>query len=65
MSSIQDVATLANVSAATASRALSRPDMVAPDHPRTGGSAAQQLGYQPNVLARSLRQRETRTIGSS
>jgi LacI family repressor for deo operon, udp, cdd, tsx, nupC, and nupG len=63
MSSIQDVATLANVSAATASRALSRPDMVAQPTRERVLHAAQQLGYQPNMLARSLRQRETRTIG--
>lgn len=63
MSSIQDVASLAAVSVATASRALSRPDMVAPATRAKVLSAAQQLSYQPNVLARSLRQGETRTIG--
>ncbi|WP_309570020.1 LacI family DNA-binding transcriptional regulator [Deinococcus sp.] len=63
MPSIQDVAKLAHVSTATASRALSRPDMVAPATRERVVQAAQQLGYQPNVLARSLRQKETRTIG--
>lgn len=63
MSSIQDVAALAEVSTATASRALSRPEMVADGTRQRVMKAAQQLGYQPNVLARSLRQRETRTIG--
>lgn len=63
MASIQDVASLARVSTATASRALSRPDMVASSTRERVLSAARQLGYQPNVLARSLRQRETRTIG--
>lgn len=63
MSSIQDVAALAKVSTATASRALSRPEMVADGTRKRVMKAAQQLGYQPNVLARSLRQRETRTIG--
>ncbi|PNY80709.1 LacI family DNA-binding transcriptional regulator [Deinococcus koreensis] len=63
MASIQDVAHLAHVSTATASRALSRPDMVAPGTRERVLQAARELGYQPNVLARSLRQRETRTIG--
>ncbi|THF83966.1 LacI family transcriptional regulator [Deinococcus sp. KSM4-11] len=63
MPSIQDVAKLAHVSTATASRALSRPDMVAPATRERVVQAAQRLGYQPNVLARSLRQKETRTIG--
>ncbi|WP_420596101.1 LacI family DNA-binding transcriptional regulator [Deinococcus sp.] len=63
MSSIQDVAQLAQVSTATASRALSRPDMVAAQTRQRVLDAARQLGYQPNMLARSLRQRETRTIG--
>lgn len=63
MSSIQDVASLAKVSTATASRALSRPDMVAPGTRERVLNAAQELGYQPNIIARSLRQRETRTIG--
>ncbi|MBX8467106.1 LacI family DNA-binding transcriptional regulator, partial [Deinococcus sp. RIT780] len=63
MPSIQDVAQLAQVSTATASRALSRPDMVAQTTRERVLKAARQLGYQPNVLARSLRQGETRTIG--
>lgn len=63
MASIQDVALLARVSTATASRALSRPDMVADGTRQRVLNAASQLGYQPNVLARSLRQKETRTIG--
>ena len=63
MPSIQDVAQLAQVSTATASRALSRPDMVAQTTRERVLKAARQLGYQPNVLARGLRQGETRTIG--
>ena len=63
MPSIHEVAHLANVSSATASRALSRPEMVAPATRERVLSAARQLGYQPNILARSLRQGETRTIG--
>ncbi|CAM3622002.1 LacI family transcriptional regulator [Deinococcus saxicola] len=63
MSNIQDVAALAQVSTATASRALSRPEMVADGTRKRVMKAAQQLGYQPNVMARSLRQRESRTVG--
>ncbi len=63
MPNIQDVAALAQVSTATASRALSRPEMVADSTRKRVMKAAQQLGYQPNVMARSLRQRESRTVG--
>ena len=63
MSNLHDVAERAGVSTATASRALSRPETVAAPTRMRVLDAAQQLGYQPNVLARSLRQRETRTIG--
>ncbi|WP_293913998.1 LacI family DNA-binding transcriptional regulator [Deinococcus sp.] len=63
MSSLKDVANLAQVSLATASRALSRPETVATLTRTRVEGAAHQLGYQPNMLARSLRQRETRTIG--
>ncbi len=63
MTSIHDVASLARVSTATASRALSRPELVAHGTRQRVVDAARQLGYQPNVLARGLRRRETRTIG--
>ena len=63
MTRIQDVAHLAQVSTATASRALSRPQQVAAETRERVLEAARQLGYQPNVLARSLRQGETRTLG--
>ena len=61
--SLSDVAERAGVSTATASRALSRPETVAAPTRLRVLDAARQLGYQPNVLARSLRQKETRTIG--
>lgn len=63
MAQLEDVAKLAQVSPATASRALSRPELVAQATRERVLEAARTLGYQPNVLARSLRQRESRTLG--
>ncbi|WP_157202806.1 LacI family DNA-binding transcriptional regulator, partial [Calidithermus chliarophilus] len=63
MVSLEEVAKLAQVSPATASRALTRPDMVARETRERVLEAARQLGYQPNQLARSLRQRSSRSLG--
>jgi DNA-binding LacI/PurR family transcriptional regulator len=63
MINLEDVAKMAEVSAATASRALTRPDMVASKTRQRILDAAEQLGYQPNQLARSLRQRGSRSLG--
>lgn len=63
MISLDDVAKLAQVSPATVSRALSRPEMVAETTRKRILQAAQELGYQPNQLARSLRQRSSQTLG--
>lgn len=60
---IKDIARQLNVSASTVSRALH-------DHPQIGRetkeeikSLAEKLGYQPNSVAMSLRQKKTFTIG--
>lgn len=63
MISLEEVAKRARVSAATASRALSRPEMVAQQTRERVTLAARELGYQPNVLARSLRQQGSRSLG--
>jgi DNA-binding LacI/PurR family transcriptional regulator len=63
MIGLEDVARAAGVSLATASRALHRPTMVASATRERVQQAAQELGYRPNVLARSLRTRGSRTIG--
>jgi DNA-binding LacI/PurR family transcriptional regulator len=63
MIGIDAVAKLAGVSAATASRALSKPEMVAKATRERVMRAARELNYQPNVLARGLRQRGSRTLG--
>jgi LacI family transcriptional regulator len=63
--SLADVAHLAGVSAATASRALA-PAQRHPVAEVTRGrveAAASQLGYRPNPLARGLRARRASTIG--
>lgn len=59
---LSDVAQRAGVSVATASRALSNPDLVAEDTRRIVREAAEACGYRINLLARSLRMRRTDTV---
>ena len=54
MSTLADVAVLAGVSKATASRALNRPEMVLPDTAARVLAAAEQLGFVANRAARQL-----------
>jgi LacI family transcriptional regulator, repressor for deo operon, udp, cdd, tsx, nupC, and nupG len=59
---IQDVASYAQVSTATVSRALSQPDKVSEATRARISEAVQVTGYTLNQAARSLRQRTARTI---
>ena len=58
-----DVARLAGVSVATVSRTLSGTRAVDPDMQRRVTEAAEQLGYQVNLVGRALRQTRTSTVG--
>jgi DNA-binding LacI/PurR family transcriptional regulator len=58
-----DLARELNVSISTISRTLSRPEMVAPATREKVLAAVKQSGFQLNEIARSLRTRETKTIG--
>jgi DNA-binding LacI/PurR family transcriptional regulator len=58
-----DVASLAGVSAAAVSRAFTPGASIAPDTKKRVMEAAKQLGYHPNVIARSLNQRRSKLIG--
>lgn len=59
---LSDVARLAGVSVATASRALSNPDLVADGTRRAVRDAASSCGYRINLVARSLRIQRTDTL---
>lgn len=59
---IKDVATLAGVSTATVSRALSTPDTVGPATREKVMEAVKATGYRINAAARDLRQRRARSI---
>lgn len=61
---ITDVARLARVSPATASRALSQPRLVSATTLERVTDAAQRLSYMPHGAARALRCRRTHTIGA-
>jgi len=63
MIKIEDVAKLAEVSTSTVSRALTRPEMVSPLTRERVLAVANQLGYQPNKLARSLRRQKSHLLG--
>lgn len=63
MNRLAEIAKLAGVSAATVSRTLTRPEMVAERTRRRVMNAVQATGFRPNELARSLRQSTSRTIG--
>lgn len=63
MVTIRDVAESAQVSTASVSRVLSGMDGVSKDVEARVREAADQLGYRPNAIARSLRKTGTQTIG--
>lgn len=60
---LKDVARLAGVSLATASRALNHPDRVTPALVQRVRRAAAGLNYHPNITARNLRTARTLTLG--
>jgi LacI family transcriptional regulator len=60
---LADVAARARVSLATASRALAGDERISVPTRAAVDRAARQLGYVPNVAARSLRARQTRALG--
>lgn len=62
MTTIHDVARLAGVSSATVSRVLNGSTGVRDDTRERVQRAVQQLGYQPNLVGRSLRTRETHMV---
>jgi LacI family transcriptional regulator len=61
--SLSEVAHLAGVAQSSASRALSDAPGVSDETRRRVHAAARELGYQPNLLAKSLRQGATQSIG--
>ncbi|OMQ25787.1 LacI family DNA-binding transcriptional regulator [Serratia oryzae] len=60
---LESVATLANVSKITVSRAFSQPDKVHPETLRRILSMAESVGYVVNRAARNLRTNTSKTIG--
>lgn len=60
---IKDVAALAGVSAATASRVLSGNPATSPEAREKVRAAVEQLDFRPNAQAQSLRSTRTNTIG--
>ncbi|WP_216206842.1 LacI family DNA-binding transcriptional regulator [Amycolatopsis aidingensis] len=62
MATISDVAAKAGVSTATVSRALNGKSTVDPQLVAKVRTAADELGYQPNGLARNLRRQETAVL---
>lgn len=62
-SSMREVAELAGVAMSSVSRVLSGHPDVSPSMRERVMSAVEQLGYEPDLLAQSLRRRATRSIG--
>ncbi len=60
---IKEVAALAGVSLGTASRVINKHSNVAPEIQKRVSAAIDKLGYQPDMVARSMRNGESRTVG--
>lgn len=63
MATLKDVARMACVDISTVSRAINNTSYVHPDTKARIFAAVKELGYQPNVIAQSLRQGKRHTIG--
>lgn len=59
---IKEIAAIANVSVATVSRALQRPEIVSEATRQRIQEVVKRLGYTPNALARNLRTARTRLV---
>jgi transcriptional regulator, LacI family len=59
---VKEIAAAANVSVATVSRALQRPELVSEKTRLRINEVVKRLGYTPNALARNLRTARTRLI---
>lgn len=62
MMKMSDVARMANVSPATVSRVLRQPELVSEDTRTKVLKVVEELNYQPHMIARQFRTRETKTI---
>ncbi len=60
---IKDVASRANVSPSTVSRVISNNSRISDATKERVRAAMSELNYQPNLIARSLTNQSTRTIG--
>ncbi|MFD1319394.1 LacI family DNA-binding transcriptional regulator [Loigolactobacillus zhaoyuanensis] len=63
MATLKDVAKMANVDVSTASRALNNKSYVHPETKKRILEAVEQLGYMPNLVAKSLRRGKRQTLG--
>ncbi|MCH4033365.1 MAG: LacI family transcriptional regulator [Lachnospiraceae bacterium] len=63
MATLKDVAKLAHVDVSTVSRALNNSAYVHPDTKARIMKAVKELSYEPNILARGLRQGKRETLG--
>ncbi|WP_274362052.1 LacI family DNA-binding transcriptional regulator [Paenibacillus thermotolerans] len=63
MVSIYDIAKVANVSAATVSRAIANNEKISLQVREHIQKIADEMGYRPNLVARNLRQKSTSMIG--
>lgn len=61
--SLAAIARKLNVAPSTISRALSNPELVAPKTREKILNYVQEIGYQPNLAARSLRRQRTNIVG--
>jgi LacI family transcriptional regulator, repressor for deo operon, udp, cdd, tsx, nupC, and nupG len=59
---VKEIAAAANVSVATVSRALQRPEIVSEETRQHIQEVVKRLGYTPNAMARNLRTARTRLI---
>jgi LacI family transcriptional regulator, repressor for deo operon, udp, cdd, tsx, nupC, and nupG len=62
MVKMSDVARLANVSTATVSRVLTKPESVKAETKQKVLEAIHQLNYKPNMVARQFRRKETKIV---
>lgn len=63
MKTISEVAKKAGVSSSTVSHVINNTRFVSPETRKRVEMVIEELGYRPNILARSLRVGETKTIG--